>query len=34
MIHAGTAIQLAWSYERPFLPLLIEPIDFPEQAEY
>jgi hypothetical protein len=27
-------IQLAWSYERPFLPLLIEPIDFPEQAEY
>jgi hypothetical protein len=27
-------MQLAWSYERPFLPLLIEPIDFPEQAEY
>jgi len=27
-------IQFAWSYERPFLPLLIEPIGFPEQAKY
>jgi serine/threonine protein kinase len=27
-------LQMAWSYERPFLPLLIEPIDFAEQAAY
>jgi serine/threonine protein kinase len=27
-------LQLAWSCERPFLPLLIEPIGFAEQAEY
>lgn len=27
-------IQLAWKYERPYLPLLLEPISFPEQVEY
>jgi len=27
-------LQLAWSHERPYLPLLIERIDFAEQAEY
>jgi TIR domain-containing protein/uncharacterized protein DUF4384 len=27
-------IQLAWKYQRPYLPLLLEPISFPEQVEY
>lgn len=27
-------MQFAWSYERPFLPLLIEPPGFPEQSRY
>jgi len=27
-------IQLAWKYERPYLPLLLEPTSFPEQLEY
>lgn len=27
-------IQLAWKYERSYLPLLLEPISFPEQVEY
>ncbi|MCI0388419.1 MAG: protein kinase [Acidobacteria bacterium] len=27
-------LQMAWSHERPYLPLLIERIDFAEQAEY
>jgi hypothetical protein len=27
-------MQFAWSYERPFLPLLVDPLGFPEQAEY
>jgi hypothetical protein len=27
-------IQLAWRYERPYVPLLLEPINFPEQVEY
>jgi len=27
-------IQLAWKYSKPYLPLLLEPIDFPEQVEY
>jgi hypothetical protein len=27
-------IQLAWRYERPYMPLLLEQISFPEQIEY
>jgi hypothetical protein len=27
-------IQLAWRHERPYMPLLLEPINFPEQVEY
>ncbi|MGH8547904.1 MAG: protein kinase domain-containing protein [Methylococcales bacterium] len=27
-------LQLAWIHERPFLPCLIEPLDFPDQAAY
>jgi hypothetical protein len=27
-------IMLAWKYERPYLPLLLEPVSFPEQVEY
>jgi hypothetical protein len=27
-------IQLAWKYERSYLPVLLEPISFPEQLEY
>lgn len=27
-------IQLAWRYERPYVPLLLESINFPEQIEY
>ena len=27
-------IQLAWKYQVPYLPLLLEPISFPEQLEY
>lgn len=27
-------IQLAWKYERPYLPLLLERTQFPEQVEY
>jgi serine/threonine protein kinase len=27
-------LQLAWGYERPYLPLLVEPIGFAEQTEY
>lgn len=27
-------IQLAWKYERPYMPILLEPINFPEQIEY
>src|SRR3712207_5054685 len=27
-------IQLAWRYERPYLPLLLEPVAFPEQVQY
>jgi hypothetical protein len=27
-------IQLAWKYDRPYLPLLLEPTNFPEQLQY
>jgi TIR domain/Domain of unknown function (DUF4384) len=27
-------IQLAWKYERPYLPLLLEPTNFPDQLQY
>jgi hypothetical protein len=27
-------IQLAWTYERPYLPILLESISFPEQVQY
>jgi hypothetical protein len=27
-------VQLAWKYDRPYLPLLLEPVSFPEQVEY
>jgi hypothetical protein len=27
-------IQLAWKYDKPYLPILLEPISFPEQVEY
>src|SRR5262245_8511780 len=27
-------IQLAWKYQRPYLPLLLEPVGFDEQIEY
>ncbi len=27
-------IQLAWKYERPYLPVLLESISFPEQVQY
>lgn len=27
-------IQVAWNYERPYLPLLLEPTSFPEQLQY
>jgi TIR domain/Domain of unknown function (DUF4384) len=27
-------IQLAWKYERPYLPILLDPINLPEQIEY
>lgn len=27
-------IQLAWKYERPYLPILLESISFPEQVQY
>ena len=27
-------IQLAWKYDVPYLPLLLEPVSFPEQVEY
>jgi hypothetical protein len=27
-------IQLAWKYQRPYLPLLLEPTKFPEQLEF
>lgn len=27
-------IQLAWRYERPYMPMLLERINFPEQIEY
>jgi hypothetical protein len=27
-------IQLAWKYQRPYLPLLLEPVNFDEQIEY
>ena len=27
-------IQLAWKYNVPYLPLLLEPVSFPEQVEY
>ena len=27
-------IQLAWRYERPYLPLLLEPVQFPEGVQY
>lgn len=32
--HGQTRPALAWSHERPYLPLLIERIDFAEHAEY
>lgn len=27
-------IQLGWKYDRPYLPLLLEPVSFPEQLQY
>jgi hypothetical protein len=27
-------IQLAWKYQRPYLPLLLEPVSYPEQVSY
>lgn len=27
-------IQLAWKYQRPYLPLLLEPVAFPDEVEY
>jgi hypothetical protein len=27
-------IQLAWKYEKPYLPLLLEAIDYPDQVQY
>src|SRR5437667_867344 len=27
-------IQLAWRYEKAYLPLLLEPVDFPAQVQY
>jgi TIR domain-containing protein len=27
-------IQLAWNYEQSYLPLLLEPVRFPEQVQY
>jgi len=27
-------IKLAWKYHRPYLPLLLEPVSYPEQVEY
>src|SRR5205807_8818963 len=27
-------IQLAWKYERPYLPLMLEPVTIPQELEY
>lgn len=32
--NVSQEILLAWKYARPYLPLLLEPISFPEQVEY
>lgn len=32
--NVNQEIMLAWRYERPYLPLLLEPVSFPEQVEY
>lgn len=32
--NVNQEILLAWNYERPYLPLLLEPVSLPEQVEY
>jgi TIR domain/Domain of unknown function (DUF4384) len=32
--NVNQEIMLAWRYARPYLPLLLEPLSFPEQVEY
>lgn len=32
--NVNKEITLAWKYKRPYLPLLLEPVDYPEQVEY
>lgn len=32
--HVHKEVRLAWEYESPMLPLLLEPIRFPEEIEY
>jgi hypothetical protein len=32
--NVNQEILLAWKYRRPYLPLLLEPVSFPEQVEY
>jgi hypothetical protein len=32
--NVNKEIMLAWRYERPYLPLLLEPVSYPEQVEY
>jgi len=32
--NVAQEIQLAWKYQKPYLPLLLEPISYPEQVEY
>src|SRR5437762_1300680 len=32
--NVNKEIMLAWKYERPYLPLLLEPVSYPEQVEY
>ncbi len=32
--NVNQEIMLAWKYARPYLPLLLEPLSFPEQVEY
>lgn len=32
--NVNQEIMLAWRYERPYLPLLLEPVSFPEQVQY
>jgi TIR domain/Domain of unknown function (DUF4384) len=32
--NVNKEIMLAWKYERPYLPLLLAPVSYPEQVEY